>query len=220
MTWKSTCCWHTNWSGFALHYTGRIWHEYFKWPLFCQGTDLLDQVFFSQSHLIVTQDWPQLWVSSPPSVCERSTGTLPESRLSSTVPPAGFLNSFSLWSTINRSRSHGNPTYSGAWAGPRVPVCLQWTCLRFAGSKNTSQRFPTAFQQCLAGCIRSPVSEWLFCLSASHVPALLTVWRRVRKILALCHGEAWKAKVADKSCPLKMRFPAAWNNMWSCAQNV
>lgn len=159
MTWKSICCGHTNWSGFALNRTGKMGHEYFKWPLSCQGTNLLAQMFFSQSHLIATQDWPQLQVSSSPSVCERSVGTLPESLFSSTIPPAGFLHRFSLWSTISCSRAlhlkHGNHTYSGAWAGSRVPVFLRSTYPRFTGNDNNSQRFPTTFQQCLAGCIQS-----------------------------------------------------------------
>lgn len=159
MTWESTCCGHIGWLGLALNHTGKMCHEYLKWPLPCQGTNLLAQVSFSQSHLISTQDWPQLQVSSPRSVCERSTGTLPESLLSSTVPPAGVLHRFSWWSTISCDWTlhleHGNPTCSGAWDGSRVPVCLQWTYPRFTGNKNNGQRFPTTFQQCLGGCILS-----------------------------------------------------------------
>lgn len=83
---------------------------------------------------------------------------------------------------------------------------------------------PQLFSNASLAILTCSVSEWLFwnvCLSAyHHAPALPTAWRRVRRNLALCHGKAWKAKVADKCCPLKMSYFPAWNYMWICGQNA
>lgn len=221
MTWKSICCGHTNWSGFALNRTGKMGHEYFKWPLSCQGTNLLAQMFFSQSHLIATQDWPQLQVSSSPSVCERSIGTVPESLFSSTIPPAGFCTGFPCDPPL---AAVGLFTWSMEIPHIQVPG-LAPGCQFFCGQPIPgspgmtiiARGFPQLFSSASLAIFSHLVSEWLFwnvCPSASHhVPTLPTTWRRVGKNLALCHGKAWKAKVVDKSSPLKMRSSAAWNHM-------
>lgn len=128
----------------------------------------LSHLFFSpRSHLIAAQDWPQLHVSSPTSVFERSTGTLQKSLLSSTVPQAGFLHGFSLSSVISCSWAlhleHGNPTSSSGWAGCRVLACLQGAYPR--GPHNFSAT-PCWLSQLLS--VRRSVLKCLSLCFASH----------------------------------------------------
>lgn len=150
-------------------------HSYFNWSLYFQGTNLTCPGVFVLVSPIATQDWPQLQVSSPTSVRARSIGTLPEMFLSSTVPPAGFLHGFSLWSTISCSRAlhlqHGNSAYSGAWALSQVPVCLQWTYPRLLGMRIIARGFPQLFSNV---SLAVPVPQFQNDCFEMSVPLLLT----------------------------------------------
>lgn len=163
MKCNGTCCRHTDSSGLAFSHTGKMCCENKQWPFSCHGTNFL--TFFSpRSHLIAAQDWPQLHVSSPTSVFERSRGTLqkacclPQSHKQDFC--TGFPCHLSLAAvglfTWSMEIPHLQPA---SWAGCRVLVCLQ----------GASPRGPHNF---------SAMPCWL--------SQLLSVRRSVLKCLSLC----------------------------------
>lgn len=94
---------------------------------------------------IATQDWPQLEVSSPMSVCVRSIETLPESLLSSTVPPAGFLHRFSLCSTINFTWTMGILRIQVLGLALRCQFVCNESILDLMGMRIIARGFPQLF---------------------------------------------------------------------------
>lgn len=145
---------------------------------------------------IATQDWPQLQVFSPTSVCVRSIGALSERLLSSTVPPAGFFTGFLCDPPLAVvglfTWSMGIPHTQVL----RLALRCQFVCSEptpdLLGTRIIARGFPQLFSDVSPAVSVTQFQNDYFEMSSHHVPTLPTAWRKVRKYLALCHGKTWK----------------------------